>query len=101
MNIKNNTINEPEEYNKISITDKQTVEKWIKEHILSQKKPNNRHTSYGIKHLFEEDKENSGFYMSNGEFKGALLACGFKPVNEHIMNWKYCISEKSPAFTRK
>jgi hypothetical protein len=74
------------------------VFKWIKENIVAADKANDRHTSYGIKHILERDTE---IYLTNNEFKDAMLMCGYCPVDENELNWTYCISEKSPAFDRK
>ena len=46
--------------------------------------------------MLERDTD---IYMTNNQFKDAMLACGFLPVNERELNWHYCISRKSPAFT--
>jgi len=68
---------------------------WIKLNILPRKSPNQRHTSYGLKHIFEHS--DSGFYITNGQFKGAMMARGFLPVNKRELNWRFRISEKSPG----
>ncbi len=74
------------------------VFKWIKENILPRDTVNDRHTSYGIKHILERDTE---IYLTNNEFKDAMMMCGYYPADENELNWTYCISEKSPAFDRK
>ena len=74
------------------------VFKWIKENILPRDTVNPRHTSYGIKHILERDTE---IYLTNNEFKDAMMMCGYMPSDENELNWTYCISEKSPAFLRK
>lgn len=71
---------------------------WIHENILPRKSPLLARSSYGIKHLLERD---TGIYMTNNQFKDAMLLCGFEPVDERRLNWNYRISEKSPAFRRK
>ena len=44
---------------------------------------NRKNTSYGLKHLFENyhresfSEFNDNSYITNGEFKGAMLYCGF------------------------
>lgn len=75
----------------------QEVFDWIRESIVSRETPNFRHTSYGIKHILERDTE---IYLTNNEFKDAMMLCGFMPVDENELNWCYRISEKSPAFKR-
>lgn len=65
-----------------------TVRKWISDHVKRSKKiyPN---TSYGIKHLLESD---TGIYLTNNQFKDAMLLEGYKPINPNELNWEYRIS---------
>jgi len=44
-------------------------------------------TSYGIKHDFED----AGFYITNGQFKGAMRASGHAPVDPEELNWEFRI----------
>lgn len=78
--------------------EQEKVMAWIHENILSRKTPLLSRSSYGIKHLLERD---TGIYMTNNQFKDAMLLCGFYLVDEHLLNWNYRISKKSPAFKRK
>ena len=91
-----NQIDHPEEFDKLPDDQKKIVIKWIKENILPRKTVNHIHTSYGLKHIFEADK--IGFYMTNGMFKGAMIACGHEPVKKDDLNCNYRISQKSLAF---
>lgn len=77
--------------------EQEKVMEWIHENILSRKTPLLDYSSYGIKHLLERDLK---FYITNNQFKDAMLLCGFYPVDEHLLNWNYCISKKSPAFKK-
>lgn len=88
-------INSPDRYGAVPADQKEIVTRWIKKNILPRKTPLNEHTSYGLKHIFEWS--DTGFYMTNGEFKGAMIASGFEPVKEDL-NCNYRISKKSPAF---
>lgn len=47
-------------------------------------------SSYGIKHVFERTA--NGFYMTNGQFKGAMIAAGFKFRYSDQKNWLFNIS---------
>lgn len=69
--------------------------RWIKENIRPRKTPNRGSTSYWLKHVLERD---TGLYLTNNEFKDAMLLSGYEPVNPNALNWCYRISEKSPAF---
>ena len=71
---------------------------WIDSNIVPRKTPLYDHTSYGLKHIFERD---TGLYLTNNEFKDAMLMCGYEPVNPYELNWCYCISARSPAFRRE
>ena len=71
---------------------------WIKKNISKRKTPLYGHSSYTLKHLLEKA---TGIYLSNNEFKDAMLLCGFKPIDENDLNWNYCISKRSKAFIQQ
>ncbi|MBN4083809.1 hypothetical protein JXZ92_03210 [Mycoplasma sp. CSL10137] len=68
---------------------------WIDENIMPRKTKLETITSYGIKHLLQKD---TGIYLTNNQFKDAMMHCGYKPVNPNELNWTYRISKKSKAF---
>ena len=70
---------------------------WIRKNIRPRKTPMLERTSYGLKHDFEHD---TGLYLTNNEFKDAMLLCGYYPVDQNKLNWCYCISKRSPVFMR-
>jgi hypothetical protein len=76
----------PEAYEKLAPAEQAALLEWIRLTIKPVKTvaPS---TSYGIKHTFEE----VGFYISNGQFKGAMLAAGYAPVNPDELNWEFRI----------
>lgn len=78
--------------------EQQMVLNWIKANIKPRKTPMYRATSYGIKHILEDDLH---LHLTNNQFKDAMLMCGFKPVDESELNWFYCISTRSPIFIYK
>jgi hypothetical protein len=59
---------------------------WIRSGLVPAKGAFRRN-SCGMKHDFA--KEPDGFYIRNGSFKGAMLAVGFPPVDEHELNWRF------------
>lgn len=75
--------------------DQQMVINWIKRNLRPRKTELQSRSSYGIKHIIQED---TNIYMTNNQFNDAMLQCGYYPVNESELNWKYCLSKKSPAF---
>ncbi|GHU78956.1 hypothetical protein AGMMS49992_30410 [Clostridia bacterium] len=70
---------------------------WIEEKIIRINSVNNKHTSYGLKHIFSSD---SGIYVTNGQYKGAMIVAGHIPNNPASLNHVYKISEKSPALRK-
>ena len=47
-----------------------SIQRWIETNLKPTKTFNDRRTSYGLKHLFEDT---GGFYIGNGAFKGAMI----------------------------
>lgn len=50
-------------------------------------------TSYGLKHLFERDEKTKASYVSNEEFRGAMIKLGFEHTDD--VNMYFNISQKS------
>lgn len=71
---------------------------WIEENIVPRKTAYEGVSSYGLKHILTRD---TGIYLTNNQFKHAMLLAGFKPVRSYMLNWHYCISKKSKAFDYK
>ncbi len=74
----------------------QVVLMWIADNIRPIKSGNYNHSSYGMKHILQHD---TMIYLTNNQFKDAMMQCGYNPVDENRLNWNYRVSEKSPAFT--
>jgi len=72
------------------------ISNWIFGKLRKRKTPNYNHNSYELKHQIEREL---GIYLTNNQMKDAMLQEGFRPVKENELNWCFCISEKSPAFT--
>jgi hypothetical protein len=94
-------INSPTEFKRLADTQQQTVIEWIYSNLDKIKGINKNQSSYGLKHLFEDDKGQGGFYTTNGQFKGALLECGFYTDDISNINWYFNISQKSITSIRK
>ena len=86
----------PEQYEQLTTAQKAILCVWIKTNLLPKRSVNRKHDSYSLKHLFEDST--LGFYITNGQFKGAMLECEFDPDVEDEKNWCFRISESSPAF---
>ena len=67
---------------------KKSVDGWIGKNIRTAKKILRGRTSYGMKHILEHD---TGIYLTNNEFKDAMLLAGYSPVNPGELNWRYRI----------
>lgn len=93
-----NAIDSPTEYDKLETWQKLIITTWIKENFVKRVTINYNHSSYGLKHIFERSPD--GFYITNGAFKGALLACGFDKHSKGI-NWCFAITERSINQSRK
>lgn len=87
--------NQPEAFDYLTPGEQKRLTDWISKNLGPAKTFNDRHTSYGLKHVFES---NGGCYVGNGAFKGAMLKCGFKVKDKAALNWVFNISEKSEAF---
>ena len=71
-----------------SIWEINEVMKWIKENVRRSRKILYGRTSYGIKHKLQHD---TGIYLTNNEFKDAMMYMGYYPVNPDELNWRYRI----------
>lgn len=89
------SANHQDDFGRLTPDEKHELCDWISENFIHRKTPNRLYTSYGLKHIFERSKH--GFYITNGQFKGAMAWCGYSPVKHDALNWVFGISEKSPA----
>lgn len=89
-----NELDLPSEFDELTDSQKQILLDWCSR-INKIKSINCKHSSYGLKHIFERSK--TGFYITNGMFKGEMLKCGFnhKPLDSASRNWLFNVSEKS------
>ena len=65
-----------------------TVTEWIRTNVRKSRKILHGRTSYGIKHILQHD---TGVYLTNNQFKDAMLTAGFAPVDPNELNWRYRI----------
>lgn len=77
---------------------RENVLAWVRQSVLPSSYVNPHRTSYGIKHLLQHE---TGIYLTNNQFKDAMLLCGFLPANRTKIDWEYRIKERSPAFIRE
>jgi hypothetical protein len=79
----------PEEYERLTSEERGILLDWIDQKITPAKSVYKWATSYGLKHQFEVSSE--GFYITNGQFKGAMLAAGYQPSSPYKNNWHFRI----------
>jgi len=89
MQYKLEDVNIQEEYNQLTIDQKEELQSWIKGRFIHCKTINKTYTSYGYKHIFENDRH--GFYISNEQFKGAMLEAGYIPRDKLSKNWNFYV----------
>lgn len=82
-------------YTDLPLEKQEALINWIDLNISGRKTPNLNHTSYGLKHYAESAIH---YYITNNQFKDAMLYCGFYPVNPTELNWCFKISDKSLVF---
>jgi hypothetical protein len=93
MNEYLSDCNNPKEFEQLTKEQQEILLDWISINFLKTKTYNKERTSYGLKHIFESSKP--GFYVTNGQFKGAMEKIGFTPHNKTTKNSHYKISKKS------
>lgn len=83
----------PEHYEQLTYPQKESLQLWIATNLAPITSINTHCTSYGLKHFFETAPD--GFYISNGMFKGAMLATGYRVGDTSAKNWHFNVSQKS------
>ena len=68
---------------------------WLRFNVIPAEKPLDGHTSYGMKHILENRTK---IYMTNNQFKEAMLLCGCFPAETDELNWHFCMRKSSPMF---
>ena len=63
---------------------------WIVQNISPRKTMNLRLSSYGLKHVYQDDTCN---YVANGQFKGAMIVAGYTPNDAMALNPSYAIKK--------
>ena len=93
--IEVHTKDEDHHFDELSEAEQEKVLAWIQANVQPMKTPLNGHTSYGMKHTLQH---RTNIYVTNNQFKEAMLLCGFYPVRVDEINWCYSISKASPIF---
>lgn len=106
----------PSRYEQLTAEEQATLQAWIAYMIVPAQKVYDRYTSYALKGFFERsrpvmaprngvkgflDLGYEGFYITNGQFKGAMLAAGYQPANANELNWRFRINVPYDPWTQK
>ena|SRR5688572_11941394 len=93
-----NGVDDPAEYDKLNPDQQRQLQIWISRTFAPSNRVSTHRnllraplTSYSWKYLFEKD---GGFYITNGAFKGAMLAAGYPPTEAKNVNWRFKIKLK-------
>ncbi len=95
-----NQLDQPEEFEKLNQVKKDALLEFCYS-INKIKTFNARRSSYGLKHVFERKYREAlsdtfeSSYVTNGQFKGAMLEAGFDVKDKSRLNWHFNASEKS------
>lgn len=84
-------VNRPEDWDGLPDRDKALIVDWIRGHLVHHRRE--LHSSYGLKHIMHGDIR---LYVTNGQMKGAMRACGFTPLSEEDLNWVYRVKVVAP-----
>ena len=84
--MRNDCVNDPRCLQDLPAGQQAVLIRWIRDVLVPAGRAFHR-TSYGMKHDFEN--EPGGFYVTNGMFKGAMLAAGYQPVDASEINWRF------------
>ena len=87
------TRDDPSHFKDMPEEKREKITAWIKANILQGKTVWKERSSYKLKHDIEHQ---IGIYMTNNQFKEAMLICGFEPVDAARLSWYYRIDRKSP-----
>lgn len=67
--------------------------------LKKNKNINNSFWSYGLKDIYERGL--NGQYVTNGEFKGAMLVAGFKVADVSAENWTFNVNTKDIQYEER
>ena len=80
------TAGDTQLYTDLPIEKQEALINWIRKNIHACKNTNYKYSSYALKECAETFIH---YYISNNQFKDAMLFCGFYPVNPMGLNWYY------------
>ena len=78
----------PRAYDTLSQEEKEALQYWIEHAIQPATKADDHYSSYGLKHEYERETK---LYVSNAQFKGAMLIAGYQPIEKGEQSWHFMI----------
>ncbi len=78
----------PRAYDTLAQPEKEALQYWIEHAIKSATKVDDEYSSYGLKREYERE---TNLYVSNAQFKGAMLVAGYQPIKAGEQNWHFAI----------
>lgn len=78
-------MDDPAAFGRLSPAQQACLLAWLG-HALRPARRASPWTSYGLKHRYQAG---TGIYLTNGEFKGAMLAAGYPPIEPGAQNWRF------------
>lgn len=78
----------PRAYDTLSQEEKAALQYWIEHAIQAATKVDDTYSSYGLKREYERE---TNLYVSNAQFKGAMLIAGYLPIKKGEQSWHFKI----------
>jgi len=85
--------NDPLDFLRLPEDERQALLDWI-EYTFDPDDAVYPGSSYGLKHLYEREMGN---YVTNGQFKGAMIQYGYDPVDSREINCHYLVKLAVPG----
>jgi hypothetical protein len=79
----------------MTIAEQDALLYWITK-AMEPAKSYEEQTSYGLKHNFEHE----AFYITNEQFKGAMLSLGYAPKDDNVPNWEFKVKQREKRSTK-
>lgn len=82
--------NHPDDFKNLDLQQQETLIHWVKFNLGRSERYYKKASSYTLKHYFEQSPE--GFYITNGQLKGAMLAADYTVKDTTEKNWYFKVS---------
>lgn len=89
------TGNDKSHFSDLSAEEQNLALTWLEWNIYGAHNVLRGHTSYGMKHVLES---RTNIYMTNNQFKEAMLKLWHFPHDVNTLNWEFSIKKGSPIF---